>query len=124
LATHRDPEVTVDETEEPLQNDHVYALTDEEGYRHADDDKPQVVEPFVPSSIVCQFCGKSWDQVRGVFQAKRRVRDPNTSAIAVVWICDECVARMAQVLDEEPEGTPWLFGWEVWSRRGHGPDAP
>jgi hypothetical protein len=116
-------EVTVDETGEPLQNDHVYALRDEEAYRHADDDKPQVVEPFVPSSIVCQFCGKSWDQVRGVFQAKRRVRDPNTSAIAVVWICNECVARMAQVLDEEPEGTPWLFGWEVWSRRGHGPDA-
>jgi hypothetical protein len=48
LATHRDPEVTVDETEEPLQYDHVYALTDEEAYRHADDDKPQVVEPFVP----------------------------------------------------------------------------
>jgi len=41
--------------------------------------------------------------------------DPNTSALAVVWICDECVARMVQVLAEKPEGAPWLFGWEVWS---------
>jgi hypothetical protein len=36
-------------------------------------------------------------------------RDPNTSALAVVWIC-ECVARMAQVLAEKPEGARWLFG--------------
>jgi hypothetical protein len=33
---------------------------------------------------------------------KRRVRDPNTSAIAVVWICSECVAPMAETLAEEP----------------------
>jgi ClpX C4-type zinc finger len=91
---------------------------DEEAYLQADDEKPQLVEPFEPTSIVCQFCGKSWQQVRGVFQAKRRVRDPNTSAIAAVWICNECVARMAQTLAEEPQGTPWLLGWQVWSQGG------
>jgi ClpX C4-type zinc finger len=113
----------VEGTERPLRDDYVYALREEEGYLHADDDKPQTVEPFDPVSIICQFCGKSWDEVRGIFQAKRRVRDPNTSAIAVVWICDECVARMAEILAEEPE-RPWLFGWEVWSRRDRAPDMP
>jgi ClpX C4-type zinc finger len=110
----------VEGTERPPHDDYVYALRDEEAYLHADD-KPEVVEPFYPSSIVCQFCGKSWEQVRGVFQAKRRVRDPNTAALAVVWICNECVGAMAQILADEPLSTPWLFGWEVWSRRGHAP---
>jgi hypothetical protein len=106
----------VEGTEQPSHDGYVYALRDEAAYLHADDDKPPAVEPFEPASIVCQFCGKSWDKVRGMFQAKRRVRDPNTSAIAMVWICDECVARMAQLLAEEPERL-WLLGWEVWSRR-------
>jgi hypothetical protein len=106
----------VEGTERPPRNDYVYALRDEEAYLHADDDKPQAVEPFYPPSIVCQFCGRSWGQVRGFFQAKCRVRDPNTSALAVVWICNECVGRMARILADEPAGTPWLFGWEVWSR--------
>jgi transposase/uncharacterized coiled-coil protein SlyX len=39
-------------------------------------------------------------------------------AIAAVWICNECVARMAQTLAEEPAGTPWLLGWQAWSGRG------
>ena len=103
-------------SEQPPHDGYVYALRDEEAYLHADDDKVQAAEPFEPESFICQFCGKSWDEVRGLFQAKRRVRDPNTSAIAIVWICDECVARMAEVLAEEPERR-WLFGWEVWSRR-------
>jgi hypothetical protein len=51
-----------------------------------------------PASILCQFCGKSSVQVPRLFQAKRKVRDPNTDAIAAVWICNECVARMAQTL--------------------------
>ena len=72
-----------------------------------------------PASIVCQFCGKSWQQVRGVFQAKHLTRDPNTSAIAVVWICNECVARMAQTLAGEPaEVVPGFVGFGVGSSPG------
>jgi ClpX C4-type zinc finger len=106
----------VEGPEQPRHDDYVYALRDEAAYLHADG-RRQAVQRLDPASIVCQFCGKSWDQVRGVFQGKRRVRDPNTSAIAIVWICNECVARMGEILAEEPEGAPWLLGWEVWSRR-------
>jgi hypothetical protein len=108
----------VEGTEQPLHDDYVYALRDEEAYLQADDEKPQIVEPFDPASIVCQFCGKSYGQVPQLFEAKRKVRDPNTSAIAAVWICNECVARMAQALAEEPPGTRWLWSWQVWSRGG------
>ena len=117
-------------TEQPHHNDFVYALKDEEAYLQADDEKPEIVEPFDPASIVCQFCGKSLEQVQsleqvpGFFQAKRLARDPNTSALAQVWICDECVARMAQVLAEEAPGTQWLRGWQFWSPRGRAPDVP
>ena len=41
-----------------------------------------------------------------------------------VWICDECVARMAQVLAEESPGTQWMRGWQFWSRRGRAPNVP
>ena len=114
----------MEETEQPHHNDHVYALKDEEAYLQADDEKPEIVEPFDPASIVCQFCGMSLEQVPGFFQAKRLTRDPNTSALATVWICDECVARMAQVLAEEAPGTQWLRGWRFWSDRGRAPDVP
>jgi hypothetical protein len=110
----------VEETEQPPHDDYVYALRDEEAYLQGDEEKPPIPrEPFDLAAIVCQFCGKPWDQVRGIFQAKRRVRDPNTSAIVAVWICNECVAQMARVLAREPAGTPWLLGWGVWSQ----PDA-
>jgi hypothetical protein len=103
----------------PRSEAYVYALREEEAYLQADDEKPQIVEPFDPPSILCQFCGKSAEQVEGgLFQAKRLVRDPNTSALEAVWICDECVAWMAQVLAEESPGTQWLRGWQVWSRGG------
>jgi ClpX C4-type zinc finger len=108
----------VDETEQPQHNDYVYAVRDEEAYLQADDEKPQIVEPFDPALIVCQFCGKSLEQVRGLFEAKRRVRDPNTSAIAAVWNCNECVARLAQVLAEESPGTGWLRRWRQWTPGG------
>jgi fructose-1,6-bisphosphatase/inositol monophosphatase family enzyme len=109
----------VEGTEQPPHGDYVYALREEEAYLQGDEEKPPVPgEPFDDASIVCQFCGRSWKQVRGVFEAKRRVRDPNTSALTAVWICNQCVARMAQTLAEEPAGTPWLLGWEVWSQRG------
>ena len=104
-------------TEQPLHDDHVYALRDEEAYLQTDDEKPQIVEPFDPPSTVCQFCGKSYEQVPTLFEAKRKVRDPNTGAIVAVWICNECVARMAQTLAEQPPGTQAHWVWQVWSRR-------
>ena len=111
-------------TEQPHHNDYVYALKDEEAYLQANDEKPESVEPFDPASIVCQFCGKSSEQVPGLFQAKRLTKDPNTSALARVLICDECVARMAQVLAAEAPGTQWMRGWQFWSRHGHAPNVP
>ena len=101
-------------TEQPFHHDYVYALKDEEAYLQADDEKLEIVEPFDPASILCQFCGKSYGQVPRLFEAKRRVRDPNTGAIVAVWICNECVARMAQVLAEEPAGTRWLRWHGMW----------
>jgi hypothetical protein len=108
----------VDGTEQPQQGDYVFTLRDEAAFLQGEEEKPPIPsEPFDRASIVCHFCGKSWNQVRGIFQAKRRVRDPNTSALVAVWICNECVAQMAQNLTEEP-AAPWLLGWEVWSQRG------
>jgi hypothetical protein len=113
----------VEGTEQPHHNDYVYALKDEEAYLQADDKKLGIVEPV--DSIVCQFCGKFSEQVAGgLFQAKHLARDPNTSALTTVWICDECVARMAQVLAEESPGTQWMRGWQFWSRRRRAPDVP
>jgi hypothetical protein len=37
-----------------------------------------------------------------LFQAKRRTMDPNTSAIVAVWICNECVVQMRQILAAAP----------------------
>ena len=103
--------------EQPPHDAPVYAVRDEEAYLQADDEKPPIPsEPF--PSIVCQFCGKPFEQVAGLFQAKRRVWDPNTSALAAVWICNECVARMAQILTEEPPGPRWLQSWRQWTPGG------
>jgi hypothetical protein len=67
----------VEGTEQPLHDGYVYAVRDEEAYLQADHEKPPIPrEPFDLASIVCQFCGKSLEQVAGVFEAKRRVRDP------------------------------------------------
>ena len=103
--------------EQPFHHDYVYALKDEEAYLQADDEKPEIIEPFDPASILCQFCGKSWEQVPMLFQAKRRTMDPNTSAIVAVWICDECVAQLGQILAAEPPGTRGLHWWSAWSYR-------
>ena len=107
----------MEETEQPLHDDYVYAVKDEEAYLQADDEKPPILsEPF--PSIVCQFCGKPFEEVAGLFEAKRRVRDPNTSALAAVWICNECVARMTQILTEEPPRPQWLRRWRQWTPGG------
>jgi hypothetical protein len=107
-------EVAVEGTEQPPHPDYVYALRDEEAYLQAGDEKPEIVEPFDPASVVCQFCGKSFEQVPRLFQAKRKTMDPNTSAIVSVWICNECVGRMAQLLEEESLRTRWLWWWQFW----------
>jgi hypothetical protein len=52
-----------------------------------------------------------------LFQAKRRTMDPNTSAIVAVWICNECVARLGQILAAAPPDTRGLHWWQVWSCR-------
>jgi hypothetical protein len=111
-------EVPMEGTEPPLHNNYVCALRGEEAYLQADDEKPQIVEPFDAASIVCQFCGKSYEQVPRLFEAKRKVRDPNTDAIASVWICNECVGRIAQILAEELPGTRFLWWWRFWSPGG------
>ena len=101
--------------EEPPHNAYIYATRDEGAYLQAIDEKqPTPPEPLDPASILCQFCGKSFAQVPRLFEAKRRVRDPNTGAIVAVWICNECVARMAQALAEEPAGTRWLRWHGMW----------
>jgi len=51
----------VEETEQPLRDDYVYAVNDEAAYLQADDEKPPIPkEPF--PSILCQFCGKTFEQ--------------------------------------------------------------
>jgi hypothetical protein len=62
------------------------------------------------------------------YKARRRGTKPRRDELALlrgaapattkVWICNECVARMAQTLAEELAGTPWLLGWQVKSGGG------
>ena len=79
--------------------------------------QPTPPAPLDPASILCQFCGKSWEQVPMLFQAKRRTMDPNTSAIVAVWICNKCVTQLGQILAVEPPGTRGLHWWQNWSYR-------
>jgi hypothetical protein len=98
-------------SDQPGDRSYVYALTDEEAYLQTNQDqKPAMdVEPPDLASIICQFCGKSWEQVPRMFAAERPVRDPTTFAfIRQVFICNECVARMARTLAKEPPGTRCL----------------
>jgi len=96
---------------QPEDHAYVYAVTDEAAYLQTDpDEKPAMdAEPPDLASIVCQFCGKSAEQVPRLFAAQRPVRDPNTlAAIAVVWICSECVGSFAEALAQEPPETRGL----------------
>jgi hypothetical protein len=34
-----------------------------------------------------------------------------------VWICNECVAQLGQILAAEPPGTRSLHWWQAWSYR-------
>jgi len=108
----------VEGAEQPPHDAHVYAVGDEEAYLQADDEKqPAPPESLEPASIRCQFCGKSWEQVPMLFQAKRRTLDPNSSAIVAVWICNECVTQLGHILAVEPPGTRGLHWWQNWSYR-------
>ena len=49
----------------PFTTTDVYAVSDEEAYLQAEDEKPPIPqEPFDRASVICQFCGKSWTQVQ------------------------------------------------------------
>ena len=90
---------------------YVYAVTDEEAYLEAGEDEKPAMDAGPPdlASIICQFCGKSAEQVPILFAAQRPVRDPTTFAmIAVVWICNECVGSLAEALAQVPPGTRFL----------------
>ena len=104
--------------EQPPRDAYVYVIRDEAAFLEADDEKqPTPPEPVKFAPILCQFCGKSWEQVPALFQAKRQTMDPNTSAIVAVWICNECVARIGQLLAAEPPGARELHWWSAWSSR-------
>lgn len=97
--------------DQPGDRAYVYAVTEEEAYLETgEDEKPAMdAEPPDLASIICQFCGKSAEQVPRLFAASRPVRDPNTLAVvAVVWICNECVGGFAQALAQEPPGSRFL----------------
>ena len=109
-------------TGSPSDRRHLY-LKEEAAYLHADDDKPQVVEPSDRSSIVCQFCASPGSMVRGVFHA--------SAGSGIQHLGDrggldlhECVARMAQVLAEEPEGTPGCLAGRSGPVAAPGPTRP
>jgi hypothetical protein len=95
----------------PGDHAYVYAVTDEEAYLEAGEDEKPAMDAGPPdlASILCQFCGKSAEQVPRLFAARRPVRDPTTFAtVAVVWICNECVGRLAEALAQQPPGTRFL----------------
>jgi hypothetical protein len=96
-------------SDQPRGNAYVYALRDEEAYlRTEDDEKPEIIAepPPDPAWFKCWFCRRT-DQ-RVLFGAEYPVRDPNTFAvIALVSICDECVADFAERLAQDRlEGPP------------------
>jgi ClpX C4-type zinc finger len=95
----------------PSDRAYVYAVTDEEAYLEAGEDEKPAMDAGPPdlASIICQFCGKSAEQVPRLFAARRPVQDPTTFAtVAVVWICNECVGSLAEALTQEPPGTRFL----------------
>jgi hypothetical protein len=91
----------VEQGSDPPRGDaYVYALRDEQAYLQTDEDeKPEIVAepPPDPAWFKCSFCRKTDRRV--LFGAEYPVRDPNSFAvIALVSICDECVADFAERL--------------------------
>jgi hypothetical protein len=101
---------SVEQGSDPPRGDaYVYALRDEAAYLQTDEDeKPEIVAepPPDPAWFKCSFCRKTDRRV--LFGAEYPVRDPSTFAvIALVSICDECVAEFAERLAQESlEGPP------------------
>jgi hypothetical protein len=93
----------------PRCDAYVYALMDEEAYLQTnEDEKPEIIAELSPDPawFNCSFCRKSDRRV--LFGAEYPVRDLDTFAvIALVSICNECVAMFAERLAQESlEGPP------------------
>ncbi len=71
----------------PGDHAYVYAVTDEEAYLEAGEAEKPAMDAGPPdlASIICQFCGKSAEQVPRLFAARRPVQDPTTFATADAW---------------------------------------
>ena len=87
---------------------YVYALRDEEAYLQTDeDDKPEIIaEPSCRTRLVqVPFCRRTDRRV--LFGGEYPVRDPTTFAvIALIFICDKCVANFAESLGQERPKAP------------------
>lgn len=86
-------EVPVEGTEQPPHDDYAYALRDEDAYLQADDEKPQIVEPFDHAPIVCQFCGKSYEQVRSQHSSRQSARS-GIPTLKPSWQCGSATSAL------------------------------
>ena len=95
-------------SDQPPGDAYVYAVKDEEAYLQIDEDeKPEIIAepPPDPAWFKCSFCRKTDRRV--LFGAEYPVRDPNTLAvIALIFICDKCVANFAESLGQEAPKAP------------------
>lgn len=95
-------------TDRPPSDAYVDALRDEEAYLQADqDEKPEIIAepPPDPAWSKCWFCRRTDRRV--LFGAEYPVRDPTTFAvIALIFICDQCVANFAESLGQESPKAP------------------
>jgi hypothetical protein len=95
-------------SEQPRGGAYVYALSDEAAYLQTDkDEKPEIIAepPPGPAWCKCWFCRRTDRRV--LFGAEYPVRDPTTFAvIALIFICDKCVANFAESLGQERPRAP------------------
>jgi hypothetical protein len=95
-------------SEPPAGDAHVSALSDETAYLQTDEDnKPEIIAepPPDPAWFKCWFCRRTDRRV--LFGAEYPVRDPTTLAvIALIFICDKCVANFAESLGQERPTAP------------------
>jgi hypothetical protein len=87
---------------------YVCALRDEEAYLQTDEDeKPEILAepPPDPAWFKCSFCRRTDRRV--LFGGEYPVRDRSTFAvIALIFICDKCVANFAESLGQERPKAP------------------
>jgi hypothetical protein len=88
----------------------VHALIEEAAYLQTnDDEKPTIIPrpPPDPAQFKCWFCRKPHQQVQTLFGAEYPVRDSNNFANeTLIFICDECVTRLAASLAQEGPKAP------------------